>query len=145
MNMTNVMQAPSMKSRALYRIVTLILLLVAGCASTPSHSEGILLHESDSGQILELRVNDTFLILLDSNPSTGYSWNVEYIDLAVLEQVGEPLFTPDSNLPGSGGTTMFAFQTIAVGQTLLRLIYHRTWEEDTPPLKTFEITITITP
>lgn len=123
----------------------LFILLTACSASNHSDSASILLYEGHSGQVVELRIHETFQILLDSNPSTGYSWNIEQIDLDLLEQIGEPQFTSDSDLPGSGGTTVFMFQTIAVGQTMLRLIYHRTWEEDMPPLKTFEITVMITP
>jgi len=35
------------------------------------------------------------------------------------------------------------FETVEIGKTRLKLIYHRPFEKDVPPAETFEVTITV--
>ena len=63
--------------------------------------------------------------------------------LEVLEQLGEPEATPDSSALGAGGKISLKFQAVQTGQASLALIYHRSFEKDVPPEKTFEVTILV--
>jgi predicted secreted protein len=38
---------------------------------------------------------------------------------------------------------MLHFEAVAVGQTTLDLVYHRPWEKDVPPARTFGVTIVV--
>jgi inhibitor of cysteine peptidase len=101
------------------------------------------LSEEDAGSTVELRVGDTMEVVLDGNPTTGFSWETAAVDASVLKQLGEPGFEPATALIGSGGKFTFRFEAVASGQTLLKLVYHRPWEKDVPPEKTFEVNVTV--
>jgi inhibitor of cysteine peptidase len=110
------------------------------CVSIPEAA--VRLSEEDAGSTVELRMGDTIEVVLDGNPTTGFLWETAAVDASVLKQLGEPGFEPYTNLIGSGGKFTFRFEAVASGQTLLRLIYHRPWEKDVPPERTFEVTVT---
>ena len=101
------------------------------------------LSAQDNGSTITLEVGQQLDISLVANPTTGYQWEVASGDSAVLKQMGEPEYKADSAALGSGGTMTFHFVAVAPGQTTLKLIYHRTFEKDTPPLKAFEITAVV--
>jgi inhibitor of cysteine peptidase len=103
----------------------------------------VTLSEEDTGSTVALRAGDTMEVVLDGNPTTGFSWETAAIDASVLKQLGEPGFEPYTNLIGSGGKFTFRFQAVSSGQTLLRLVYHRPWETEVPPEKTFEVTVVV--
>ena len=61
--------------------------MVAGCVG------GVKTY-TDSGQTIEIDVDQQFVIALGSNPTTGYGWQVDY-DKSMLELV-------ESKYEGSG-------------------------------------------
>ncbi len=73
-------------------------------------------------------VGGTFEIVLDSNPTTGYSWQAEY-DAAYLELVDQT-FQASSDLIGAGGTETFIFRPLQDGETETTMTYKRPWEQD---------------
>jgi inhibitor of cysteine peptidase len=101
--------------------------------------------EKDAGTVVELVSGDNLNVVLAGNPTTGYSWHVESVDRAVLQETGEPSFQRDSDLIGAGGETVFSFKAAAPGETTLKLIYHRVFEKNVPPLKTHALTIVVKP
>lgn len=103
----------------------------------------LTLSEAKSGSIVEMSSGDILVLLLEGNPTTGYTWELDALDPAILQQQGEPDFTPDSDAIGSGGKFTFRFQAISAGQSPLKLIYHRPWEQGIPPLNTFEVTVIV--
>ena len=118
--------------------------IVVACGSSgPSGTSLFTLNEDGNGSTIAIDCGETFLIILEGNPTTGYTWEVETIDATILQQLGEADFTPDSDAIGSGGKLTFRFRAISSGQSPLKLIYHRPWEQDVPPLKTFELTIIV--
>ena len=111
------------------------------CVGVPEAA--VRLSEGDAGGTVELRVGDTMEVVLEGNPTTGFLWETAAVDASVLKQLGEPGFEPYTSLIGSGGKFTFRFEAVASGQTLLRLVYHRPWEKDVPPEKTFEVTVMV--
>ena len=110
----------------------------------PIQEANLNLTEADEGGAFELqRIGDQLVVVLEGNPTTGYLWEVEAVDESTLQQVGETEFLSDSNVPGSGGKLTLCFQAMATGQTTLRLVYHRPWEEDVEPLKTFKVNVAV--
>jgi inhibitor of cysteine peptidase len=101
------------------------------------------LTEEDAGRTVELRVGDTMAVVLEGNPTTGFTWETAAVDASVLRQLGEPQFEPESSLIGAGGKFTFRFEAVAPGQTVLQLVYHRPWETDVPPANTFEVTAVV--
>lgn len=97
--------------------------------------------EKDNGRTITLGIDDPFEIELEGNPSTGYIWEAVSYDTLLVKQVGEAGFEHGSDAIGSGGKYTFRFQTVAAGQTKLVLFYHRKFEENKPPEKTFELKV----
>jgi inhibitor of cysteine peptidase len=127
-----------------------VLFITAGCGNsefTPippvaSHT----LTEADNGSTINLNTGDMLVIRLAGNPSTGYSWEAQDLDIRVLEQVGEAEFESENTNPdmvGVGGTMVLTFKAIDTGSVVLILFYHRPWEADVAPIQTFEITVTV--
>ena len=83
------------------------------------------------------------VVQLLENPTTGYTWEVEPYDSSVVKATGEPEYQAESQAIGAGGLYTFRFQTVADGQTALKFIYHRTFEKDVPPIRTFEVKIVV--
>jgi inhibitor of cysteine peptidase len=129
---------------------TVFILMLSACgtpspqpvrSATPMPSKN--LSEQDNGSTVTLQVRERLDLSLAANPTTGYQWEVAAGDSAAIKQVGEPEYKVGSAAPGSGGMMTFHFVTVAPGQTTLKLIYHRPFEKDTPPLKTFEVTAVV--
>lgn len=95
-----------------------------------------------------LKVGQTLVVTLASNPSTGYSWTISGApDGAVLTQDGDITYTPsnpDVVMPGSGGSETVRFTATAAGTTTIVLDYRRPWETDVPPVETVTIDVTVT-
>lgn len=69
----------------------------------------------------------TFIITLESNPTSGYIW-VPSFDESFITLLSHK-FHPNSSLVGSFGNDIFTFQAIQVGATRLSMSYKRNWEE----------------
>jgi predicted secreted protein len=87
-------------SRLVFVLATVALIvLLAGCGSAAG-GQTIKLTEADAGKSVDLAPGDTLEIALAGNPTTGYNWEVESVDSAILRQVGEPQFEADSTAVG---------------------------------------------
>jgi inhibitor of cysteine peptidase len=133
-----------------------VLVMATGCASSngaPPDSEAdrggepvTVLGAEDNGSQVELNTGQVLEVTLESNPTTGYSWEVTEVDEAVLTQIGEVEFqeAPAEGEPlvGGGGTETLRFAS-ATGETTLTLVYHRPWEKDVEPLETFTVQVVV--
>ncbi|HSB66349.1 MAG TPA: protease inhibitor I42 family protein [Anaerolineales bacterium] len=121
-------------------------LLLFGCSAIqPSSPKEIRLSEKDGdcGSTVELNTGDTLLLILEGNPTTGYTWEIESNDPAVIKPDGKPEFNSESEAIGAGGTYTFRFNAVAKGQVTLKLVYHRSFEANMPALKSCELTIKV--
>ncbi|MFX0032742.1 MAG: protease inhibitor I42 family protein [Promethearchaeota archaeon] len=89
--------------------------------------------------LIEAFLNKEFSIMLDSNPTTGYSW-VALFDESFIE-LRERLIKTDSKKFGSPSKEIFRFYPIKYGKTTLTMIYKRAWEEQEIKRINFEIKI----
>ena len=115
--------------------LALLIGLASGCG--PGRAEVY----SDPEQTINVRVNRQFVIALESNPTTGYRWEVEF-DHSLLELV-ESKFVPagPGHVIGAGGEERFTFRALGPGETLLTLTYRRPWEEKPVAEKVFAVNI----
>ncbi len=120
----------------------LMLGMVMG-ACTPRGADPLTLTNKDAGSTVHVKQGDVVTIALEGNPTTGYTWEIAPGSGAGLEQQGEPQFKPDSNALGAGGTMTLQFKASQPGTYPLRLIYHRTFEPNVPPLKSFEVVVVV--
>jgi len=109
--------------------------------STPGAK--VVLSEQDAGKTIHLLKGERLVVTLEGNPTTGYTWEMAQTDEIVLSIAGEPEFKADSNLIGAGGKISLVFKAEFDGQQDLKLVYHRPWEKDVPPEKTFEVTVVV--
>lgn len=126
-------------------ILSSLFLLVATLSGCGGSNQGVNLTAQDNGAEITLKRGQTLTISLESNPTTGYSWQVIEIDAAILEQSGEAEYKQASGtegMTGAGGVETWRFQALAAGQTTLTLGYMRPWES-VPPLETFTVQVTI--
>jgi inhibitor of cysteine peptidase len=95
----------------------------------------VALDASVAGGQVQLNAGDQMTITLDSNPTTGYLWEIQEVDVSILQPVGQWVFESSSDRMGAGGTETRRLVALKRGATPLELIYHRPWERDAPPAK----------
>ena len=125
-----------------FRIVLMFGLLLAALSACGASNE-VNLDAGDDGSQVELNAGQTLVVSLEGNLTTGYTWEAAELDEQVLRQVGEAEFKPDSDAIGAGGVQTLRFETVNSGQTTLKLVYHRSWEEDVEPAETFSVQVVV--
>jgi len=129
-----------MKNKKLTLMAAFVALIMTLAACSAA---AVRLDEQDNEQNVDVASGDKITITLEGNPTTGYSWEVSAMDPAMVELVGEPDYKTDSKALGSGGVYIFTFKAATAGTTNIKLIYHRSWEEDVEPVKVFEVTLNV--
>jgi inhibitor of cysteine peptidase len=127
---------------ALATIVTLVVVALALANTGEASSSLAALGPAEAGSLVALEMGNELAVSLPGNPTTGYTWAVISMDEAILTQIGEAEFVPESNLIGAAGTMILRFEGSGTGETLLELGYLRTWE-DAEPLDTYQVTIRV--
>lgn len=98
----------------------LALSLLTGCIS-----KEIKLGAGDNDRQIKLDKGQILVVTLEANPSTGYMWEVAELDTRIMHQIGQTEFQPESNLLGAKGMQTLRFEAANIGQTPLKLVYHR--------------------
>jgi inhibitor of cysteine peptidase len=117
-------------------------LILAACGGQGART--VQVREQDAGRTVALSRGDRLAVVLEGNPTTGYTWEQSAGDASILKPAGEPTFTPASQGIGAGGEVSIPF--LAAGDAKLMriaLIYHRAFEPNVPPLKTFTVEIAV--
>lgn len=128
--------------RSLGFVVFAILLIAAPALAGPPKVAPVVITAADS--TVTVSPGQTFLIALDANPTTGYSWSaLPGFDTTVLAVDGSSYRGPARSLPGAGGTEILVVRALAAGTTKLRLGYARPFEKGVPPVKRAEFSITV--
>jgi inhibitor of cysteine peptidase len=131
---------PSLRSHLLVACAVAAVALPAVAACQPT---ALQLTERDNGTSHTVAKNQELTVTLESNPSTGYSWQVTEAGSPVLEQVGEAVYqapTGTGTVMGAAGTETLRFKAVQSGTAALGLGYTRPWESN-PPEKTFTVTV----
>lgn len=98
----------------------------------------------DAGHPITLPLGEPFEVRLESNPSTGYQWQLEITGSAV-EVVGDRYEEPDSDLVGAAGHQVFELRVAEPGSSVLALSYVRSFEPDVEPIDQRELAVEIAP
>ncbi len=90
--------------------------------------EGVDKVEALVDSIIHVTAGNDFSISLDTNPTTGYHWELRQIEQReiIVEQSGDPEYTPDDHedgMVGVGGTEVWQFHSIAAGEAVLHFVY----------------------
>lgn len=153
-----------MKAWGLSLTALVLVLLLAACGPEPLVSMGsqedpadlaapekaieevqpVILTMDNNGEAITLQVGQEVHVFLTGNPTTGYMWEAPEVDSAVLRMAGEGDYAAADEALGSGGEFDFTFTAAEPGETTLTLIYHRSFEKDVPPKRTFSIKVVVT-
>jgi inhibitor of cysteine peptidase len=99
---------------------------------------------TDPLQTIQVTVGETFSIVLDSNPTTGYTWQRQ--DKAgdgVVIFANSRFVAARPDLAGAGGRDHITFRATAPGTEKLTFHYVRPWEKNTKPARTVVFTVTV--
>ena len=116
-------------------------LVVPACSSDPA--EPTIYGDADSGTEILVEMGERFEIRLDSNPSTGYSW--EFADDAgpsAVELVSQDHEPADTELVGASGVDVFVFEAVD-GAQVLRLEYLRSFDDPAVPERVAEFVVRV--
>ncbi len=116
--------------------------LMLGNVDNTLAGQAMKLIENDSGKTVEIVVGDELDVILPGNPTTGYAWDLIALDLNVLSRVKTEFFA-NNKMMGAGGVEVITLHAVAAGKSEVKLIYHRSFEHNVAPLKTFEVTVII--
>jgi inhibitor of cysteine peptidase len=129
--------------RAVPRLICAALMALVVSTSTAA-AEPLILTGAHNGKTIVLDKGASLIIWLESNPSTGYVWQVGKNDNAILKLVGQPEFRPATHqMPGAPGHQRFKFGAIATGSDSIELEYLRPWEKGVAPAKTFGVIVMV--
>jgi len=109
----------------------------------------IAIDSSHDGQEIEVPAGQLLVIALESNPTTGFKWELsEPIDegsLALIQSKYEPgeQAKQDPPIPGAGGTELWTFETLTAGEAIISMGYSRPWEGGEKAARTFNLTVII--
>ena len=99
------------------------LLLLPGCYGRPTER-------------LTATVQEEIVISLESNPTTGYSWQLASLwPEGGLTLESHAYLAPQTELVGAGGVEEWKIVPLKSGTYYLYFVYLRPWEKDSPPAK----------
>ena len=115
--------------------------LLTGCQTEASKVLNLTI--ADHGRAVSVKKGEPIQIVLEGNPTTGFTWLVDDLDTKVVAVAGTPTYAPSNDAVVRGGTFTFNFIPLTRGQTNMRIIYIRPDERGRDPEKTFAIMITV--
>jgi len=133
-------------SRMTLVLIMILITLLSLAACSPGAPKTVALTEKDANRTVELSKGGLLEVTLVGNPTTGFMWEPQSLDAALLQPKGEVEFTADNTTPGfvgSPGKLTLRFEAVGSGQTTLKLVYHQPWDTATPPAQTFEVTVVV--
>ncbi len=131
------------------RILTFftIAMLLSACSLAGVTEEPTVvpqLNISDPAKILEASAGNEFKIIIDSNPTTGYHWEIiGEVDADVVEFVSRDFRGDEPVAVGSGGVDVWVFKAVAAGETDITLGYYPPSNDPVEPQQTVTFTVTV--
>lgn len=114
-------------------------LLLAACAGTGATTAGSVVLQDQKKCPQQLRMGQTLILNLPSNPGSGYRWSLQQSAPELLRSLGPEVYShPDeaNSMIGSDGKSTWRFEVIGSGSAHLSLNYQRPWEGE--PADSFE-------
>lgn len=106
-------------------------------------AESISLNQQDNNRALAVRVGANLSVSLPENATTGFKWQLDTYDANILRLESNTYLTPSTSGIGAGGNRLLTFRAIAPGQTVLRLLHRRSWEQPTNYAAEFIVNLTV--
>lgn len=133
-----------MKARLIFVcLMTALLLSLVACSSAAPKELSVDI--TSSSKEVTLADGGTLTVILESNITTGYSWNenANIGDKTVMQQTDHKYQPPATPVPGAGGKEVWTFKALKAGKSTISLEYRRPFEPTAAPAKTFTLTVTV--
>ncbi len=101
-------------------LVFLVSLFACSPSPTPNPAGNTRPAITDSAQPIEVQTGEMFHIVIDSNPTTGYHWEVVG-ELNGVEFISTEYTADEPVITGSGGVDVWTFKAVASGETQITL------------------------
>ncbi len=103
-------------------------LLLGGCALGAKLPQITI---ADQGKNFDFPINQQFQVVLPSNQSTGYQWQVDDITAGVLGQVNNEyqVVASKENIVGAGGEEIWTFKVLRIERSHIIMKYRRPWDK----------------
>lgn len=125
------------------KILSLLALSILVLSACGEKNEDIF-QISDPAKQLEASAGSEFKIIIESNPSTGYHWElVEDLDENAVQFVSREYRASEPVLAGSGGVDVWVFKAIAPGETSITLGYYPPSNDPIDPQQIVEFVVTV--
>jgi inhibitor of cysteine peptidase len=121
----------------------LLILVLTACTG----GNEVKIDAAANGGSVEVKNGQILVVALESNPTTGYAWEVSEVDSGLLQLQGQSDYkagdTGGTLVVGAGGAESFRFLASGSGETTLKMVYRRSWETDVEPLQTFSVQVKV--
>jgi inhibitor of cysteine peptidase len=128
-------------------VVALLVVAIVGCggddggsARSDQDDQRAQAAVYEAGDSISVSDGQTFVIALEANPTTGYSWTAQSnanVGFVSSKRVS------GGNMPGAPGTQRLTFRATSPGSSTLLLDYARPFEPGTPPAETESFPVTV--
>ena len=137
-----------MKKKIYFLLIVLTLLFVViGC----EFKERVRVEESDNGGTVEINQDQRLELKFRIEPATGIAWDPTEYDENILKFVddedweyGTQEHEDEFGYDEDQDIQILTFDAVKTGETVLKLKKHRRWEENSPALDEFSITVKTT-
>lgn len=120
--------------KKLYFLLIVIILMTGCTTSSPTPAPPLpstgeiqttLPEPTDPTQLITVKSAETFNLVVPSNPSTGYHWDIiPELDEKIVAFAEQNYFAEQPVIPGSGGMEVWTFRALSAGDTTIMLGYY---------------------
>ena len=99
---------------------------------------------NDPSVPINVNIGDEFAIVVESNHSMGFHWQLaKPLDANVLSMLGTDFIIPNETLPNAAGKETWSFKAVGKGSTKISLKYFRSWDKSDKSYETetFDINV----
>ena len=109
-------------------------------APAPPVSGKVEVTAAEAGKVMRAAVGNLIVITLQSNPSTGYNWELRDFDYGVADFYKSETIAPEGGnvLFGAPTQTLVTLQAVKPGTQEIKLAYRRLWEPPDQVAETFQ-------
>ncbi|MBT4530467.1 MAG: protease inhibitor I42 family protein [Phycisphaerae bacterium] len=121
-------------------------LCLVSCSSISKSGGGVIdraFTSVDADREIVLAPGRHFEIVLPSNPTTGYTWELQIDNPKVVKDISKVFIADRSKRVGVGGNTKWSLQAGDTGKATVDFMYQKSWEKDTPPTRTVTFTVLV--
>jgi inhibitor of cysteine peptidase len=125
-----------------YAVACVLALIISAVAD--EHAASVTANEANNEQGIALQRGQVLVVSLNAQLGTGFGWHVVEYDRDKLKLLAGPkIEAPDRPGLGVPQPEIFRFEATANGSATVLLHYKRSWEKNTPPAKTFRLTVVV--